>query len=383
MAIFFNVKRKFKTVVHQITFAAVGGIQTSFIPLLRLFKKKSNHKHYLYGTHDVDDFYHEVKKDYKNYGKSILNLIKFIFYVYSKNYIIHFYNNLSSKKIHFFLKVLPSSNLIYHERGSIWSAKKEDIKIINYNAKKFNTIIANSNATKLILNKRFGIDKRKIKVIHNGFISKKITIKNKGRYSKNFSIGFIGRLDTPKGVHILIEAAREIKNCDFFIAGDGILKKQLVESSKNLKNIFFLGRNDALEFISKIDVLVVPSIREPLGNVIIEAGFCNKAVIASEVDGIPELINHNVSGILIKPKNQLSIKNLPKNSVPIPDFVVVNKNLVKPREIDKNELIFYINKLKSNSKYRKKLGEQLNKKVKLDFTIEKYFNEIHRVYSSI
>ena len=61
----------------------------------------------------------------------------------------------------------------------------------------------------------------------------------------------------------------------------------------------------------------------------------------------------------------------------------MNKNLVKPREIDKNELIFYINKLKSNIKYRKKLGEQLNKKVKLDFTIEKYFNEIHRVYSSI
>ena len=86
---------------------------------------------------------------------------------------------------------------------------------------------------------------------------------------------------------------------------------------------------------------------------------------------------------VIKPKNQLSIKNLPNNSVPIPDFVVVNKNLVKPREIDKNELIFYINKLKSNSKYRKKLGEQLNKKVKLDFTIEKYFNEIHKVYSSI
>ena len=35
------------------------------------------------------------------------------------------------------------------------------LKIVNYNAKKFKTIIANSNATKLILNKRFGIDKRK------------------------------------------------------------------------------------------------------------------------------------------------------------------------------------------------------------------------------
>lgn len=377
------MKRKFKIIIHQITFSAIGGIQTSFIPLYRLFKIKSKHQHYLFGTHHVNDFYNEVKKDYKNYRKSVFNLVKFIFYVYSKNYIVHFYNNISSKKIYFFLKFFPSSNLIYHERGSIWSAKKKDFKTVNYNAKKFKTIIANSNATKLILNKRFGIDKRKIKVIHNGHISKKFVINDKGRYSKNFSIGFIGRLDTPKGIHILIEAAKEMKNCDFFIAGEGILKKQLIESSKNKKNIFFLGRRDALEFISRIDVLVVPSIREPLGNVIIEAGFCKKAVIASEVDGIPEIIKHNVSGILIKPKNPLSIKNLPNNSVPIPDFVVVNKNLIKPREIDKNELIFYINKLKSNIKYRKKLGEQLNKKVKLDFTIEKYFNKIHRVYSSI
>ena len=83
---------------------------------------------------------------------------------------------------------------------------------IRYNAKKFKTIIANSHASKLILNKRFGIDKRKIKVIHNGHISKKFVIHDKGRFSKNFSIGFIGRLDSPKGIHILIQAAKENKN---------------------------------------------------------------------------------------------------------------------------------------------------------------------------
>ena len=43
-------------------------------------------------------------------------------------------------------------------------------------------------------------------------------------------------------------------------------------------------------FLSKIDILVVPSIREPFGNVIVEAGFSGKAVIASKIDGIPEII---------------------------------------------------------------------------------------------
>ena len=44
-----------------------------------------------------------------------------------------------------------------------------------------------------------------------------------------------------------------------------------------------------------MNVIVVPSIREPLGNVIIESGFVSKPVIASKVDGIPETITNNKS----------------------------------------------------------------------------------------
>ena len=92
---------------------------------------------------------------------------------------------------------------------------------------------------------------------------------------------------------MLINSAKKLPGCEFFFAGQGILEDRLRELAKKIKNIHFLGSfKEPLEFISKMDVMIVPSIREPLGNVIIEAGFCKKPVIASNVDGIAEIIEN-------------------------------------------------------------------------------------------
>ena len=97
--------------------------------------------------------------------------------------------------------------------------------------------------------------------------------------------------DTPKGVHILINSAIQLPEYDFYIAGKGILENKLKELAKNHNNINFLSSTEEpLDFISKMDIMVVPSIREPLGNTIIEAGYCKKAVIASNVGGIAKLL---------------------------------------------------------------------------------------------
>ncbi len=375
---------KIKTVIHQVTFAAVGGIQTSFIPLYKLFREKSYFDHKIYGMHEVDSYYNEIKKYYINFSKSIIAKYRFMFFLISKKHIIHFYNNLGSKRIYYLLKFLPSKNIIYHERGTSWNASIRDIDIIKTNADNADVIIANSNAAKLILNKRFNINKNKIKVIYNGFISENFINKKVKRFSENFSIGYIGRLDTPKGVHVLIESAKKLPNFHFYIAGDGVLESQFKEMTEGYVNIKFMGRCKPIEFISKMDIIVVPSIREPLGNVIIEAGFCKKAVIATNIDGIPEIINNGTNGILLSPKNKLTIADIPSNAIPIPDFVVNPKKqkLVKPLEIDKKDLIESINFLKKDKIFRKKLGLELYKTVKKNFSLEKYFKEIHKVYNS-
>lgn len=335
--------------------------------------------------HNLNKNFIEVEKYYFNLNSSLKQKIKFIFFLISKSYVIHFYNNLGSKNVNKLLNFIPSSNIIFHERGSAWNAKDNDIKTYKNNSLKASVIIANSIATKILLIKRFGIDKKKIKVIYNGFLSNEDNFIPKivNRYSKRFSVGYLGRLDTPKGVHVLIKTAKKLNNYDFFIAGVGALQKQLMELANNSDNIKFLGSlKEPLKFISKMDVIVVPSIREPFGNTIVEAGFCKKAVIASKIDGIPEIIKDKFSGILIDPDKEISFNELPSNAVTFPDFVVdpQKKKLIKPKEIDSLKLCESINFLALNSNIRNLYGNNLHKTVVEKFNIEKYYLKLDDLY---
>ena len=377
-----------KKIIHQISLSDIGGVQKSFTLYFLHAQKKSAFDHSIFSMHDLIDNFIEVQKYHHNFNNSFINKIKFIFYLFSDRYIIHFYNNLGSYSVEKLLKIIPSNNIIFHERGSVWNASDKDLKVYKNNADRSKIIIANSKATKLILIKRFGIDEKKIKVIYNGFISKDFNYlpSKKNRYSDRFSIGYIGRLDTPKGVHILINAAKELQAYDFFIAGRGILENKLKELAKNISNIKFLGSfQNPLEFISKMDIMVVPSIREPLGNIIIESGYVKKPVIASNVDGIAEIIVNGFSGILINPDKEISFQDNILGAVPLPKFVINpdSLDLQKPKEIDYLKLCDAINLLVSNQKIRKKYGENLYQTVIDKFNIENYFKNIEKIYSDI
>ena len=377
-----------KKIIHQLSLSAIGGVQRSFIPYLLYVLKKSNFHHSVYSMHDPSDQFIEVKNYHNNINKSLISKIKFFFFLISKKYIIHFYNNLGSSSVNKLLKFIPYSNIIFHERGVAWTAKDRDIKIYKSNALKAQIILANSNASKIMLTKRFGIDERKIKVIYNGFLSKnyKFIPKNTSRYSERLSVGYAGRLDTPKGVHVLIESAKKLPKYDFFIAGKGILEDILKKSSNNYKNINFLGNvKEPLDFISKMDIIVTPSIREPLGNIIIEAGYCRKPVIASNVDGIPEIITDGVSGILINPDKEISFNSIPNNAIPMPEVVINPKTLelTRPKEIDPVKLCEAIVFLASSSNMRRLYGENLYQAVIEKFNIENYYESVEKIYENL
>lgn len=379
---------KNKTIIHQLSLVGIGGVQQSFIPYFTQALKNSEFKHSVYGMHELDENYNDIEKYYRNINSSLFSKLKFLYFLYSKNHIVHFYNNLGSRSVNKLLKLIPYSNIIFHERGTAWNANDEDKEVYQSNASKAKIILANSNASKIMLNKRFGIDENKIKVIYNGFLSKsdEFTSKNEKRYSEKFSVGYIGRLDTPKGVYIFIESAKKLLQYDFFIAGGGTWESMLKDLAKGYDNIHFVGRvKEPLEFISKMDLIVVPSIREPLGNTVIEAGYCKKSVIGSSIDGIAEIIESGVSGILLEPKNELTIKELPEDAVPIPSVVVnpITKELQKPKEVDTEELSKAIIKLEQNGNLRKLYGNELYKTVKSKFTVENYFEELEKVYKEL
>jgi glycosyltransferase involved in cell wall biosynthesis len=120
----------------------------------------------------------------------------------------------------------------------------------------------------------------------------KVGAKNR---KKNKIIGYIGRISEEKGVELLMEAFTKANNSGYQleIAGKGNKSYiQYLVGKYHDKNIKFLGHVVADSFYERVDLLVVPSIwNEPFGRVVIEAYSHGVPVFASNMGGLPELIN--------------------------------------------------------------------------------------------
>ncbi len=129
-------------------------------------------------------------------------------------------------------------------------------------------------------------------------------IKNKGPI-----IGLASRLSEEKGVKYLISAMPKIINnypdCCLIIAGNGHLKKELQDYTIKLgvrENIVFIGsRIDMPELFNLFDLVVLPSISEGMPMVLLEAMAAGCPIVATEVGGVPAIIQHDHNGSLVKP----------------------------------------------------------------------------------
>jgi glycosyltransferase involved in cell wall biosynthesis len=370
-------------VCHFVGLSGVGGVQRNFSEYMKLEIISGNeYKHTIYTLGRVDDQY-QFSTNILNILE-LRNLVSLIFDLISKSKIVHFYNNLTSLKVAIFLFFIPVTNLIVHERGSAWNLPSKRGFILRFIVWKSDLILANSMATKTLVEKKFGISKNKIKVIHNG-VNTSISFKKKSlENEETFFIGFIGRLDTPKGIHVLISAMHNLKheNIKLIIAGDGPLRQELVNRVRNLKSVQFIGRvSDPYDFFNTISLLVVPSIREPLGNVCIEAGLYRVPVLASYIDGIPEIIDNYVSGELIKPTQSVLASDV-ANSIPVPEYVVnpIDHELIQPMQIDPSELADKILLLSKNPNKLSQYANKLHKNIINCFSIEHYRKNLNNVY---
>ena len=370
-------------VCHFVGLSGVGGVQRNFSEYMKLEIISGNeYKHTIYTLGRVDDQY-QFSTNILNILE-LRNLVSLIFDLISKSKIVHFYNNLTSLKVAIFLFFIPVTNLIVHERGSAWNLPSKRGFILRFIVWKSNLILANSMATKTLVEKKFGISKNKIKVIHNG-VNTSISFKKKSlENEETFFIGFIGRLDTPKGIHVLISAMHNLKheNIKLIIAGDGPLRQELVNRVRNLKSVQFVGRvSDPYDFFNTISLLVVPSIREPLGNVCIEAGLYRVPVLASYIDGIPEIIDNYVSGELIKPTQSVLASDV-ANSIPVPEYVVnpIDHELIQPMQIDPSELADKILLLSKNPNKLSQYANKLHENIINCFSMESYRKNLNNVY---
>ena len=113
----------------------------------------------------------------------------------------------------------------------------------------------------------------------------------------------LGRLHPNKGFDLLLEALAGTREVTLWIAGDGPLRPRLERLAFRLGivgRVRFLGwREDVPDLLAAADLLVCPSLHEPLGNVVIEAWSAGLPVVATASDGPAGLIQDGESGILV------------------------------------------------------------------------------------
>ena len=128
-------------------------------------------------------------------------------------------------------------------------------------------------------------------------------------------VGVVARLDPEKGHPTLLEAwplvLQQVPNAYLLIVGEGAQREALERQVADLRiahRVVFTGRRDDVPAVTAaLDCAVLPSYREAQGLTILEAMALGRPVVASDVGGIPEMIEDGVSGLLVPPHDPAAL----------------------------------------------------------------------------
>lgn len=123
-------------------------------------------------------------------------------------------------------------------------------------------------------------------------------------------VATVGRITKDKGYHILKDTIQQIcsgSNVKFLIIGKGSYLEEMKKClEKNISNgtVKFLGyRDDVSRILPICDIFVLPTLHETLSIALLEASYFGLPLIASNVGGVPEIINNGDNGYLVPPSD--------------------------------------------------------------------------------
>ncbi|MFC1814699.1 glycosyltransferase family 4 protein [Thermodesulfobacteriota bacterium] len=216
---------------------------------------------------------------------------------------------------------------------------------------------------------KFSVSKKeKIVTIHSGvhinqFANAKININEKkkalGLKPTDPTVGTVGWLLPIKGPTYLLEAMADVwqtyPEVQLVFVGKGELEEKLKADALRMgaaEKVSFLGwRDDIPEIMQIFDIFVLPSLNEGMGRVLVEAMAAGKAVVASNVGGVPDLVKHGQNGFLAKPG-------------------------------DARDLSGWIEKLLLDKKMRAEMGAK-GEALSRNFSVEKMVDKIDKLYFSL
>jgi glycosyltransferase involved in cell wall biosynthesis len=186
-------------------------------------------------------------------------------------------------------------------------------------------VIVCSHSMKNEICNHFNLPQSKVDVIPNAIDPTKYqTTSDLGAVRQRYGVGWggklilcVGRLVPQKGVEYFIRAipkiARRYPEARFVIVGEG-WSRDILEAearatghSDKIKFTGFASDKEVIDLMSSADALVVPSIYEPFGIVALEGMATGAPVVASKVDGLAEVIEHDKTGIFVYPRSPDSI----------------------------------------------------------------------------
>ena len=162
-----------------------------------------------------------------------------------------------------------------------------------------------------------GVDRSRIVTVYEGIDIARVQAEPVANIHAEFwlpthapIVGAVGALTQEKGHKYLIDAAalvvREVPDARFVIFGEGDLRPSLERQVKELhleKHVLLPGfRPDILAFVRAFDLFVMCSLHEGLGTSLLDAMAAGKATVASETGGIPEVVAHGETGLLVPPR---------------------------------------------------------------------------------
>jgi len=176
-------------------------------------------------------------------------------------------------------------------------------------------VVAASNTCKEDLVKCTGLSEEKVQVIYNGVELQNTVVDSQGQLlaSSSIVIGFAGSITTRKGLIYLLEAYKVLRkrhsHLKLLMAYNFAEPKyeQVIDAIlDNLSGVekVSLTTEEMPSFYKSIDILVVPSLNDPLPTTVLEALSFGKIVIGSNIDGIPEMVEQKY---LFAPANSKAI----------------------------------------------------------------------------
>lgn len=269
--------------------------------------------------------------------------------------------------------VLATKPVVWHVRDFLGSGFQE--RVLLRLAKACATkVLVNSNA---VARSFAGLRQSKVLTVYNGVDAQRFYLGVDGAEIRQELgigldvplVGMVGIMTPWKGQDVFLRALPTVRarfpGARFLLVGDEIYvteghggyRAQLVRLADALgvpSQVLFMGyRDDVHRMMAALDVLVHASIEpEPFGRVLIEGMAAGRAVIASNAGGVPEIVIHGETGLLVPPG-------------------------------DATALAEAIIKLLENPPLRQMMGKRGRERVESEFSLEKHVETVSRIYQSI